>query len=99
MKRFYFFMMMLAVSMIATAQEKISLNALQLVNRQQTMERIGRLSSSADENRITLVVKVANEDAAETYNAIRNAGGRIEGVLGNSPSSVFLCRVCRNFPP
>ena len=75
-------MMMLAVSMIATAQEKISLNALQLVNRQQTMERIGRLSSSADENRITLVVKVANEDAAETYNAIRNAGGRIEGVLG-----------------
>jgi hypothetical protein len=68
-------MMMLAVSMIATAQEKISLNALQLVNRQQTMERIGRLSSSADENRITLVVKVANEDAAETYNAIRNAGG------------------------
>ena len=75
MRRFYFFMMMLAVSMIATAQEKISLNALQLVNRQQTMERIGRLSSSADENRITLVVKVANEDAAETYNAIRNAGG------------------------
>ncbi len=75
MRRSYFFMMMLAVSMIATAQEKISLNALQLVNRQQTMERIGRLSSSADENRITLVVKVANEDAAETYNAIRNAGG------------------------
>jgi hypothetical protein len=30
----------------------------------------------------TLVVKVADEVAVETYNAIRDAGGRIEGVLG-----------------
>ena len=82
MRRFYLFMMLLAVSMIATAQDKISLNALQLIDRQQTLERHGRLSPSADENRITLVVKVADEGAKETYDAIRSAGGRIEGVLG-----------------
>ena len=82
MKRFYLFMMLLAVSMIATAQDKISLNALQLIDRQQTLERHGRLSPSADENRISLVVKVADEGAKETYAAIRSAGGRIEGVLG-----------------
>ena len=82
MRRFYLFMMLLAVSMIATAQDKISLNALQLIDRQQTLERHGRLSPNADENRISLVVKVADEGAKETYDAIRSAGGRIEGVLG-----------------
>lgn len=72
---------MMAVSMMATAQDKISLNALQLVNRQQKLEQRDRHISTIDE-RITLVVKVADEGAVETYNAIRSAGGRIEGVLG-----------------
>ena len=75
-------MMMLAVSMIAMAQNKITLNALQLVNRQQTLERHGRLSAGINNNRLTLIVKVADEDAVETYNAIRDAGGQVEGVLG-----------------
>lgn len=81
MRKFYLFMMMMAVSMMATAQDKFSLNALQLVNRQQKLEQRDRRISTIDE-RITLVVKVADEGAVETYNAIRSAGGRIEGVLG-----------------
>ena len=82
MRKFYLLMMLLAVSTIATAQDKMTLDAQLLANRQQTLEKQGRRSASTDENRLTLVVKVADEIAVETYNAIRNAGGRIEGVLG-----------------
>ena len=82
MRKFYLLMMLLAVSTIATAQDKMTLDAQLLANRQQTLEKQGRRSASTDENRLTLVVKVADEIAVETYNAIRDAGGRIEGVLG-----------------
>lgn len=82
MRRFYVSMMLLAVSLIATAQDKMTLDARMLVDRQQAAEQTARRGAAADETRVTLVVKVADEGARETYDAIRAAGGRIEGVLG-----------------
>lgn len=81
MRKFYL-LVLLAVSMTVAAQDKMTLDAQLLTNQQQALEGQGRRSANADENRLTLVVKVADEVAVETYNAIRDAGGRIEGVLG-----------------
>ena len=81
MRKFYL-LVLLAVSMTIAAQDKMTLDAQLLTNQQQALEGQGRRSANADENRLTLVVKVTDEVAVETYNAIRDAGGRIEGVLG-----------------
>ena len=81
MRKFYL-LVLLAVSMTIAAQDKMTLDAQLLTHQQQALEGQGRRSANADENRLTLVVKVADEVAVETYNAIRDAGGRIEGVLG-----------------
>ena len=81
MRKFYL-LVLLAVSMTVVAQDKMTMDAQLLTNQQQALDGQGRRSANADENRLTLVVKVTDEVAVETYSAIREAGGRIEGVLG-----------------
>jgi len=83
MKRFHFTVLLLTISMMMTAQNKLTLDAQILVEQQQNEAcNSRRAGADSGEQRVSLVVKVSDETALETYRAIRAEGGVIQGVLG-----------------
>ncbi|MBQ9356770.1 MAG: S8 family serine peptidase [Prevotella sp.] len=87
-KSFSTFILMLAVSMTAMAQTKLTPQAqLKVMNLQ---KKAARAAARASENglaveppTIRLVVKIAAADEAATLAEIRSREARVEGVLGN----------------
>ena len=82
MKRKLLATLLLACSLTATAQEKMTLGVKGLIDRQQTAINNNGNRAAANSERLRMVVKVADEGAAETFQSIREAGGEIEGALG-----------------
>lgn len=82
MKRLNFMVLLMTICLMAAAQDKMTLGAQQLISSQQAARQDGQRAANAAEQRVALVIKVNDDKAVETYQAIRALGGEIQGVLG-----------------
>ena len=82
MKRLNFMVLLMTICLMAAAQDKMTLGAQQLISSQQAAGQDGQRAANAAEQRVALVIKVNDDKAVETYQAIRALGGEIQGVLG-----------------
>ena len=74
--------LLMTICLMAAAQDKMTLGAQQLISSQQAAGQDGQRAANAAEQRVALVIKVNDDKAVETYQAIRALGGEIQGVLG-----------------
>ena len=86
MKRLTVFIMMCTISLMAIAQGKLTPQAQMKIAQKKA--KVAQASArgkamAPSQLRMTLVVKVAEENAPETYSQLRAAGAEIQGKIGH----------------
>lgn len=84
MKRLTVFLMMCIICLMAVAQGKLTPQAqMRIAQRKAKAAHLSNGQAKAQAlQRMTLVVKVADENASETYAQLRAAGAKIQGKIG-----------------
>ena len=84
MKRLTIFFMMCTICLMAMAQGKLTPQArMKITQKKAKVERLSNGQAMAPtQQRMTLVVKVAKENASETFSQLRAAGAEIQGKIG-----------------
>lgn len=86
MKRLTVFIMMCTICLIAIAQGKFTPQIqMKMAQRKAKIERMHEANGplmAPTQQRMTLVVKVAKENARETFTQLREAGAKIQGRIG-----------------